>query len=126
VKYSRQRAAIKSELAKHKDHPTADELYIQLRSCNPNISLGTVYRNLNQLAEAEQILRIAQEGGPVRFDGNPIQHYHFVCNTCERMVDIDMPMHNELDEIVAQEIGAQVKGHSVLFYGVCKDCLNQS
>ena len=85
LKYSRQREAIKEYLHNTKEHPTADKVYVNIRKEYPNISLGTVYRNLNLLVEHGEILKLSCTDGSDRFDGNPVPHYHFVCNKCEKL-----------------------------------------
>ena len=79
LKYSKQREAIKNFLVTRYDHPTAETVYLNIRKEFPNISLGTVYRNLNLLAEIGEIQKLSSGIGPDRFDGNPAPHYHFIC-----------------------------------------------
>ena len=81
LKYSRQREAIKEFLMTRKDHPTADVVYMNVRQEFPNISLGTVYRNLTLLSDIGEIVRLRVGEGVDHFDANTNPHYHFVCNT---------------------------------------------
>ena len=81
LKYSRQRESIKDYLNSTTEHPTADTVYLNVRKEFPNISLGTVYRNLNLLAEIGDAIKIPTPNGGDRFDGRTIPHYHFCC-TC--------------------------------------------
>ena len=76
LKYSRQRESIKVCLQGRKDHPTADMLYTDVRKEFPNISLGTVYRNLSLLSELGEIKRLTTGDGPDRFDGDTSTHHH--------------------------------------------------
>ena len=78
LKYSRQREAIKSFLMTRKDHPTADVVYHSLRADFPNISLGTVYRNLTLLADLGEIARLRLGDGVDHFDADTSRHYHFI------------------------------------------------
>lgn len=82
LKYSRQREAIKSFLMTRKDHPTADVVYHSLRADFPNISLGTVYRNLTLLADLGEIARLRLGDGVDHFDADTSRHYHFICSEC--------------------------------------------
>jgi len=82
IKHSNQRDAIISCLLDRKDHPTAETIYREVKEIIPNISLGTVYRNLNQLATMNQILIVKKPYGPDRYDPNPNQHPHFFCTNC--------------------------------------------
>jgi Fur family transcriptional regulator, ferric uptake regulator len=80
-----QRRIILEELRKTKTHPTADELYVVARKRLPKISLGTVYRNLDQLAESGEILKLEMCGCQKRFDGNTHEHFHARCQGCGRV-----------------------------------------
>ena len=82
IKYSRQREAIKHYLASTKEHPTADTVYLHVKEDFPNISLGTVYRNLNLLTDIGEAIKIPTPDGGDRFDGNVIPHNHFLCTSC--------------------------------------------
>ncbi len=83
-----QREAILSELRSRKTHPTADELYASLRTTMPQISLGTVYRNLEQLSQAGVIRKLETAGKQRRFDGELAEHFHFRCEHCGCVTDI--------------------------------------
>ena len=90
LKYSRQRESIKVCLQGRKDHPTADMLYTDVRKEFPNISLGTVYRNLSLLSELGEIKRLTTGDGPDRFDGDTSTHHHFICRKCHCVTDLTM------------------------------------
>ena len=90
LKYSRQRESIKACLMSRKDHPTADALYTSIREQFPNISLGTVYRNLNLLVELGEIRKLSCGDGTDHFDYDTSPHYHYVCRQCGRVMDIPM------------------------------------
>ena len=84
LKYSRQRESIMEFLRGRDDHPTADTVYMNIRRVYPNISLGTVYRNLSLLASLGEITRITCEDGADRFDAVTKPHYHVFCRRCGR------------------------------------------
>ena len=90
LKYSRQRAAIKEYLSHTYGHPTADTVYLHIRKEFPNISLGTVYRNLNLLADMGEAIKISTPEGGDRFDGRTAPHYHVVCSRCSRIFDLEL------------------------------------
>ena len=121
-KYSRQREAIKDYLSKTKEHPTADTVYMNIRESYPNISLGTVYRNLNLLADQGEILKINCQDGCDRFDGNPKPHYHFLCQGCGRVLDIEMESIDHINVIAGANFKGKVAGHVTFFYGLCPEC----
>ena len=91
MKFSRQREAILSFLQSRRDHPTAELVYSNVKDTFPNISLGTVYRNLNQLAEAGIITKHSFGGLSIdHFDYNTVPHQHFVCTRCNAVLDLAM------------------------------------
>lgn len=114
------------ELLKGTDsHPTADWIYEQARKVLPDISLGTVYRNLRVLTENEVIQELNYGSTYSRYDGNPMEHYHFVCNQCQRVFDVPMAVMKELNAKVEELTGWQVEMHRMEFYGLCSDCQAQ-
>lgn len=125
LKYSRQRESIKASLMNRHDHPTADTLYASIREEYPNISLGTVYRNLNLLVETGEIQRLTCGDGADHFDGNPGQHYHFLCRECNQVHDIPMELQDSLNQAAQEYAPGVVDGHSVLFFGQCNGCLGK-
>lgn len=122
TKFSRQRQAIVDYLCSTKEHPTADTVYSHVRELYPNVSLGTVYRNLNLLADEGDILRLTCGDGSDRFDGNPMPHYHFLCNGCKRVLDLELEPMNHIDILANASFEGEVEGHTVLFHGKCPDC----
>ena len=124
VKYSRQRECILKTLTGRRDHPTADMVYKSVRAEYPNISLGTVYRNLSMLASSGQVLRITTGMGPDRFDGVIEPHVHFVCRTCGNVMDMThVPIRNKIDLTDAQFDGV-IDGYELQVYGKCAECLS--
>lgn len=123
LKYSRQRESIKNCLMNRCDHPTADAIYMSIREEFPNISLGTVYRNLNLLVDLGEINKITCVDGADHFDADISPHYHFVCRECGCVSDVPI-QYNEthLENKVRECIGGQVDSHSIYFYGTCKTC----
>lgn len=125
TKYSRQRASIKDYLAQTKEHPTADTIYMNIKLIYPNISLGTVYRNLNLLSGSGEILKISCGDGSDRFDGNPNPHNHFICEECNHVYDLEMESIDHINEIANTNFNGLIEGHVTYFYGKCHDCLNK-
>ena len=124
LKYSRQRESIKANLMSRHDHPTADALYASIREEFPNISLGTVYRNLSLLSDRGDILRLSCDGKTDRFDADTRPHYHFMCKQCGCVQDIDMPYQEALDHLAEQTFSGTITAHSLLFEGLCSDCMD--
>lgn len=124
LKYSRQRESIKNFLMSRNDHPTADVVYHQLRIIYPNISLGTVYRNLALLTDLGEIQKLSCGDGVDRFDGHTKPHYHVICTKCHKVSDLDMNYAAELDEAASHRFKGKILEHTCNFYGICEDCLN--
>ncbi|MDD6039436.1 MAG: transcriptional repressor [bacterium] len=123
VKYSRQRECILNNLKNRSDHPTADMVYESVRMEQPNISLGTVYRNLSLLAENGQILKITTKAGPDRFDGCMEPHTHFICNQCGNVLDLwDVPKMNVI-EMTDPQFDGIIEGYELQIFGKCGECL---
>lgn len=126
LKYSRQRESIKTCLMARHDHPTADALYMSIREEFPNISLGTVYRNLNLLVELGEIRKLTCGDGADHFDADTSPHYHFVCKSCGKVNDLPMETLNEMNSLAEQHCCGQVDSHSIFFYGTCSECMENN
>ncbi|AEE92318.1 Peroxide-responsive repressor PerR [Tepidanaerobacter acetatoxydans Re1] len=123
IRKTKQRDLILKTLKNTDTHPTADWIYEQVKKEMPNISLGTVYRNLGMLKDLGEIIELNCGNKYSRFDGNPENHYHFVCTECEKVIDIKgCPVDKELDLCVARENDVEVFFHRTEFYGLCPDC----
>ena len=120
-RYSKQRELIYNAVHSSKEHPTAEMVYQWLRPKNPNLSLGTVYRNLNLLSEEGVLIRMPF---PVeRYDADTHPHSHFRCKSCSRVMDLELPYDPELvASALAQAPELRIEGHDLLFTGVCPDC----
>jgi len=119
---TRQKKVIVDILRSTNIHPTADWIYEQARKVIPDLSLGTVYRNLNLLKEAGEIMELNYGSTYSRFDGNPLNHYHFQCTECGRIYDVDLPPGCQLIDKEFELDGHRVKSHRLEFYGTCRDC----
>lgn len=128
LKYSRQREAIKNYLASTRNHPTADIVYMHVKKEFPNISLGTVYRNLNLLSELGEIVKITAPDGGDRFDGHTEPHNHFYCTSCKCILDLDMNMEAtlQLNAAAQQNFSGIIDYNTTLFHGKCSDCIARS
>ncbi len=98
---SKQREAILNVLRHTDSHPTADWVYDEIRKVITNISKGTVYRNLKILRKAGEISELNLSGTVSRYEGGPENHYHFRCEKCGRVFDLEESVNKELDERVA-------------------------
>ncbi len=126
LKYSRQRESIKACLMARHDHPTADALYTSIREEYPNISLGTVYRNLNLLVELGEIRKLTCGDGADHFDADTSPHYHFVCKECGHVNDLLLEPMDHINRLAQESTNGLVDGHTIYFYGTCKNCLGNN
>lgn len=121
---TKQRKKIMEVLKNTDSHPTADEIYDKVKEDIPNISLGTVYRNLNVLAEMGEIMILDYGSSCSRFDGNPKNHYHFKCENCGQVFDVDLDILDNLNQKLNSSTQFEVSHHRLEFYGLCPDCKN--
>ena len=119
---SKQKEAILRVVKGTDTHPTADWIYGQVRREIPNISLGTVYRNLKLMTNDGHILELNPDGTLSRYDGNTKNHYHFACEKCGRIFDLDVPVNKALNNRIAKKTGCVVNNHRIEFCGLCQDC----
>ena len=122
LKYSRQREALYSLLLSVKTHPTAEWLYTELKKENANLSLATVYRNLEQLADMGIIQKIEGEDKTTHFDGNADPHFHLSCTGCKRIFDIPHEFIAIPVDGIIKEAPFEVTDYIVHFRGICPDC----
>ena len=123
--YSKQRQAIMDFLCSRTDHPTAEVIYQNVKAQLPNISLGTVYRNLNQLADNGRIRRIKGANDAEHFDGNTSAHQHFICTICGAVDDIfltDLQLLDALDQAACKAYDGSISCNDIYFYGSCRKC----
>ncbi len=123
---SKQKETILNFLKGTSSHPTASCIYEEVRKEIPNISLGTVYRNLGLLKQEDKILELDLAGSLSRFDGDTRSHYHFRCEQCGRVFDVDESVDTESNERVARKTGFKVSHHILEFRGLCQDCQSSS
>lgn len=126
LKHSKQRDLIKAFLMTRKDHPTADVVYMNVRQQYPNISLGTVYRNLTILSEIGEIQRLRVGDGVDHFDADTSPHYHFVCTECGSVIDLKINNIDSITDIAGVDFDGQIAGHVTYFYGICGNCTQKT
>ena len=128
VKRSRQREAIKDFLMSRKDHPTAEVVYEYVSRDFPNISLGTVYRNLSFLVDNGMAVKVPCNDGSVHFDGNTEPHYHFQCVECGSIIDMyfdSVKVEKAFNNAAAKDFDGIIHGNISFFYGKCPRCASK-
>lgn len=122
-KNSKKRQAIYDALAATKEHPSAEMLYETLKPDVPDLSLGTVYRNLSVFVEDGDAVSVGNVDGQARYDICTVPHPHYVCRKCGRVMDIALDTDfTALYAKVAELTGAVPEYHALTFYGLCADC----
>ena len=119
---SRQREQILRTLRGIQSHPTADEIYSIVREVIPNISLGTVYRNLNVLIEQGLIQRLTFDSDVDRFDATIRPHYHCICEKCGMVEDFEADIQSDIHQKVQQNSTFKILRHRIDFFGICEQC----
>lgn len=120
-KHSKKRDAILECVRSTKEHPTADWVYSRLKATIPDLSLGTVYRNLAAFKQEGIITSVGVVDGMERFDYNTDPHVHFICSHCKAVIDVDditVP-----DQLSEQVHCGSVRECSLSFTGICNQCV---
>ena len=126
MRQSKKRDAMLSLLQSVTDHPSADRIYQQLKPRYPDLSLGTVYRNLGLLCGQGLVKRVGTVNGQERYDGQTSPHSHFICNRCGSVLDLpDLRPGGDLEQAVSSQYGFAVERCELTFYGLCPSCLHQ-
>ena len=123
-RYSQQWELIYQYVKEAHCHPTAEMVYQALKAACPTLSRGTVYRNLNRLAEEGAIVKM---NFPVeRYDGTLAPHAHLLCSTCGAVADLPLAYDSALDRCADEQCGWQITRHECLFHGRCPSCQGQA
>jgi len=126
-RFSKQREAVMAVLDKKNYHPTVDEIYDIVKEQYPQVSLATIYRNVEQLSQMGKIWKIEIPEGPARYDGNMEKHYHIRCTKCGKVNDVWLK--GNLDDIINLaniEQNFSVTGYKIEFEGICDSCNNKT
>jgi len=122
-KHSKKRDAILEAMLASTEHPSAEDIYNALKPQFPDLSLGTVYRNLSIFRENGQIMSVGFVNGQERFDARTHTHGHFVCEKCGRVLDVISPdLPKEVLNAASNDIHGSVSGYAITFTGSCDKC----
>lgn len=119
---TKQRIAIMEALKGVRTHPSADWIYDEVRKKLPQISKGTIYRNLNVLVDEGAIIELNVDGMVGRYEIKQDNHYHFICENCGRIFDLNEPVETGLNAKFAKKTGFKITEHRLEFRGLCRDC----
>ena len=124
TKRFRKRDAILAYLRSTDQHPSAETIYAALKQEIPDLSLGTVYRNISLFKQQGLIISVGSVDGVERYDGNVDPHVHFVCTGCGSVTDLHrMQIPDELNAAAAKEANAIVDQCHLTFHGRCRTCV---
>ena len=125
TKHFRKRDAILTCLRETTEHPSAEWVYSQLKQEIPDLSLGTVYRNLSLFKEQGLISSLGTVNGVERFDANTDPHVHYICTGCGKVLDLaGIHVPEEMKGAAARDSGGVVHGVQLSFTGQCTECMN--
>lgn len=122
MKYSKQRNIILEIVNSSCNHPTVDMIYKEVQKKIPNISLGTVYRNLNQLVEHGYIKKILIANESERFDKISEEHIHFICLSCKKVEDLLVEDLRKFLKKIEEENKMQILSKEIVLKGLCHNC----
>ncbi|MEJ2638753.1 MAG: transcriptional repressor [Desulfosarcinaceae bacterium] len=123
-KLTPQRLAIVRILAKSEDHPSVENIYDQIKTDFPTMSLATVYRNIVLIKSLGEVLELGFPDGSNRYDGNkPTPHPHVICIKCKKIVDPDLDSLDEMKKEVASATDFKILTHRLDFFGICSACM---
>lgn len=126
IRYSKKREAILAAIRETDCHPSAEWVYQQLRPLHPDLSLGTVYRNLDFFRERGLVQSVGVIRGQERFDGITVPHSHFICNCCGSILDLPgIRPEADLERTVSRQYGLAAERCELTFYGLCPNCADQ-
>ena len=118
-----QRQIVLSTLNRIHRHPTVEDIYAEIQKEQPTISKTTVYRNLRQLAQNNTIMQICLPQDVERYDVNTQSHYHFICNRCGGITDLDIDYFEDIDQIVRTRYSLTIECHDLVFNGIGLCCV---
>ncbi len=121
-KYSQQREAIFRVIENTTSHPSAEWIYERVKKEIPDIGLATVYRNLRLMKAEGKISEIYVSNLEAHFDISTENHYHFHCEKCGRIIDLDQPVDHDIENRVARKTGFKVTHHRLVLGGLCLVC----
>lgn len=128
MNHSHQRDLIINYLKSTKSHPTAEAIYREVQKVEPDISLGTVYRNLKLLTDNQMILKLHMQNGIDHYDADISNHYHFYCKKCEQVFDFEINIAEKIEPIlksVNNNSDFLIEGCNLIYHGICSSCSEQ-
>lgn len=126
MKFSKQRNLILNTVLNSDNHITADEIYYKLKANHPELSLGTVYRNLSKLSEIGLIKKVNIPNQSDKFDKNLSRHTHLVCSDCNKIYDIELESIDCIIKNISGDNNILINSYNIIFEGICSNCKNDN
>lgn len=123
MRYSKQKEEVLKVVLESFDHPDAQKVYKTVKKRIPNISLGTVYRNLNTLSDEKLIRRVRNQDGNDRYDRTLTNHNHVKCERCGKVCDISILIDDSKVSMIEKETGFKITDCNFNINGICEDCM---
>lgn len=125
MRYSKQREEILKVIINSDDHPTAKTIYERVRRTIPNVSLGTVYRNLGNLVNNNEIRKIQIENSNDRFDIKIVNHNHIYCECCNKVMDFDYDLSSDAVQNLEKKTCFKIIDYNFNIKGICNSCMKE-
>lgn len=122
LRHSHQRDLIYNYLLATKEHPSAEMIYDDLRKVEPNLSLGTVYRNLKLLEELGMVRKVTNVNNMERYDAFPEDHIHFVCDKCGSVIDLPALDKEHIKNSLSDSVSGEIGWVNIVVGGICHKC----
>lgn len=122
LRHSHQRDMIYNYMLETKEHPSAEMIYEDLKKIEPNLSLGTVYRNLKLLEELGMVRKVTNVNNVERYDAMTYDHIHLVCDECGSVFDLPNFDNEVIKEKFSNEVGGEINWVNIILGGKCKHC----
>lgn len=117
-----QRQLVLKAIRELDNHPTVEEVYKVIVKEYPDISKGTVYRNMKSMVNAGFLRRVSSPGGADRFETILARHYHVICRRCGAFVNVSIDYESHLDYLAAKMTNYKIDSHDTVFHGLCPTC----
>ena len=118
LKYAEEILTAVTELQRH---PTAEQVFLEMKKEHPSIAIGTVYKHLNALAEEGLLHRITESGSPDRYDRTE-RHDHLICSRCGKITDVCLP---DMQERIREALGQEILSYDLRIRYICPACREQ-
>ena len=122
IRNTKQKELILQVLSNDKSHPTIKDIYNKVHALDKNVGQATVYRNINKLVDSGKVKRLSIDKDITRYDGDKSNHYHFICNSCNKVIDIPYKGIDVPADKINHDYNIQIDDCEIIFRGQCNEC----